>query len=34
VIFMIAALDNPFRGEVSVGPDPIRLVYETLMNSK
>jgi hypothetical protein len=34
VIFMIAALDNPFRGEVSVGPDPIQLVYETLMNSK
>jgi hypothetical protein len=29
VIFMIAALDNPFRGEVSVGPDPIQLVYET-----
>ena len=34
VIFMIAALDNPFRGEVSIGPDPIQLVYETLMNSK
>jgi hypothetical protein len=34
VIFMIAALDNPFHGEVSVGPDPIQLVYETLMNSK
>jgi Protein of unknown function (DUF4239) len=31
VIFLIAALDNPFRGIVSVGPDPIALVYETLM---
>jgi len=31
VIFLIAALDNPFRGEVSVGPDSIALVYETLM---
>jgi hypothetical protein len=31
VIFLIAALDNPFRGEVSVGPDSIALVYETIM---
>lgn len=31
VIFLIAALDNPFRGIVSVGPDSISLVYETLM---
>jgi len=31
VIFLIAAMDNPFRGEVSVTPDPIRQVYETLM---
>src|SRR5262249_13355771 len=31
VIFLIAALDNPFRGEVSVGPDSIALVSETLM---
>ena len=31
VIFLIAALDNPFRGEVSVGPDSIALVYETFM---
>jgi hypothetical protein len=34
VIFVIAALDNPFRGEVSVGPEPIQLVYETLMKPK
>jgi len=31
VIFLIAALDNPFRGAVSVGPEAIALVYETLM---
>jgi len=31
VIFLIAAMDNPFRGEVSVTPDPFRQVYETLM---
>jgi hypothetical protein len=34
VIFLIAALDNPFRGQVSVGPDSIALVYETLMKPK
>jgi hypothetical protein len=31
VIFLIAELDNPFRGEVSGGPNSIALVYETLM---
>jgi hypothetical protein len=31
VIFLIAAMDNPFRGEVSVTPAPLRQVYETLM---
>lgn len=30
-IFLIAALDNPFRGEVSVQPEAMRQVYETLM---
>jgi len=34
VIFMIAAMDNPFRGEVSVGPEPIQAVYETTMKPK
>lgn len=28
VIFLIAAMDNPFRGEVSVTPAPFRQVYE------
>jgi hypothetical protein len=31
VIFLIAALDNPFRGEVSIGPDSMALVYRTFM---
>ena len=31
VIFLIAAMDNPFRGEVSVGPDPFESVYQSLM---
>lgn len=30
-IFLIAAMDNPFRGEVSVKPDAMRQVYQTLM---
>ena len=34
VIFLIAALDNPFRGEVSVRPEAYQLVYDTLMKSK
>jgi hypothetical protein len=28
VIFVIAAMDNPFRGEVSVSPEPFKFVYE------
>lgn len=31
MIFLIAAMDNPFRGELSVGPEPLEAVYETLM---
>ena len=31
VIFLIAAMDYPFRGEVSVGPEAFETVYETLM---
>ncbi|HUI22356.1 MAG TPA: hypothetical protein VLZ74_15090 [Methylocella sp.] len=34
VIFLIAAMDNPFRGEVSVGPEPIQVVFETLMRPR
>jgi hypothetical protein len=31
IIFLIATLDNPFRGKVAVGPDAIETVYQTLM---
>jgi hypothetical protein len=31
VIFLIAELDNPFRGQVSVGPGSIERVYKTVM---
>jgi hypothetical protein len=31
VIFLIAELDNPFRGEVSIGPHSIVRVYETVI---
>lgn len=31
VIFLVAAMDYPFRGEVSVGPDSFEFVYETIM---
>jgi len=31
VIFLIAAMDNPFRGDVSVGPDAFQVVYDSLM---
>jgi hypothetical protein len=30
LIFMIAAVDHPFRGEVSIGPDAFQLVYDQL----
>lgn len=32
-IFLIAAMDNPFRGEVSVGPDAFELVYKSVMTA-
>jgi hypothetical protein len=31
VICLIAAMDNPFRGDVSVSPDAFSIVYESLM---
>jgi hypothetical protein len=31
VIFLVAAMDNPFRGQVSVGPEALELVYQTYM---
>ena len=34
VIFLIAELDNPFRGEVSIGPDSIELAYKIEMKAE
>jgi hypothetical protein len=34
VISLIAVLDNPFRGDVSVGPNAFHETYETLMCRK
>ena len=31
LIFLVAAMDNPFRGEISVGPEAFELVYQQLM---
>ena len=31
LIFLLAAMDNPLRGEVSVGPEAFELVYKQLM---
>ena len=33
LIFLLAAMDNPFRGQISVGPEAFELVYERLMKS-
>jgi len=34
IIFLIAELDNPFRGEISIGPDAIARVYEDVMKPR
>ena len=34
IIFLIAELDNPFRGEVSIGPDAIARVYDDVMKPR
>jgi hypothetical protein len=34
VIALIAAMDNPYRGDMSIGPDAFRNVYEGLMEPK
>lgn len=34
MIFLVGTLDNPFRGEVSVGPDSLKMVYDQLMSGK
>lgn len=32
LIFMIAAVDHPFRGGVSIGPDAFQLIYDQLQS--
>ncbi len=34
VIFLIADMDKPFRGDVLVGPDAYELVYGSLMKTR
>jgi Protein of unknown function (DUF4239) len=31
VIFMVLALDRPFRGDLGIGPQPYQLIYDQLM---
>jgi len=31
VIFMIFALDRPFRGDLGLSPEPYQLIYDQLM---
>ena len=33
VIFMIFALDRPFRGDLGLGPGPYQLIYDQLMKT-
>jgi hypothetical protein len=33
MIFMLAALDCPFRGELSISPEAFEIVYEQLMKA-
>jgi hypothetical protein len=31
MLYLIAALDNPYRGEISVGPEALERVYQQTM---
>jgi hypothetical protein len=33
MIYLIAALDNPYRGKISVSPEPLESVYQQIMTS-
>jgi hypothetical protein len=33
LIFLIAVLDNPYRGKVSVSPEPLERVYQQIMTT-
>lgn len=32
MVFMVAALDNPYRGKISVSPEPLERVYRQMVN--
>jgi hypothetical protein len=32
LIFLIAVLDNPYRGKISVSPEPLERVYQQIMS--
>jgi hypothetical protein len=32
MVFMVAALDNPYRGKISVSPEPLARVYHQMVN--
>jgi hypothetical protein len=34
IIWLLAMMDHPFLGEVSIGPEPFEQVYNTIMTSK
>ena len=34
VIFLVAEMDRPFRGDVLVGSEPYKVVYGGLMNAR
>ena len=31
MLFLVAALDNPYRGKVSVSPEPLEQIYQQTM---
>ena len=33
MVFMVAALDNPYRGKISVSPEPLQRVYSQMIKS-
>jgi hypothetical protein len=34
LIYLLADLDKPFRGQISVGPEAFEMVYEQLMKAR
>jgi hypothetical protein len=34
LIFLIAVMDNPYRGKIGVSPEPLERVYEQIMSPR